>query len=73
MDPKCLRLTQNTYFSFLPHTKQFLLVTFYDTTARNRDIFWTHEQTELDGQTDLKLEIVMTDVYFKRFHLNEIC
>ena len=31
--PRGLRVTQNAYFSFLAHTKQLLLVKFWDTTA----------------------------------------
>ena len=52
-----LRVTKNAYFSLLTHTKQLLLVTFCDKTARSGVRFQTHG-TRTDGQTDVKVEIV---------------
>ena len=64
MDPRGLRITQNTcFFLLLTHTKQLLLMRFCDTTAGNEASFRTHEQTEertgerTNGQTDLEVEI----------------
>ena len=37
-----LRVTKNVYFSLMTHTKQLLLVTFYDTIARIGVFFRTH-------------------------------
>ena len=47
-------MTQDTYFSFLTHAKQLLLVTFCHATAGNGANFGTHERTEprKDGWTD---------------------
>ena len=63
MDPRGLRVTQNAYFSLLTLTKKLLLVTFCDPTAETGVSFWTHGQTErtdgTDGQTDVKVEIVI--------------
>ena len=53
-DPGCI-------FSLLTHTKQLLLVTFFDTTAENGANFQTHGTTHarMDGLTDLEVEIVI--------------
>ena len=60
MDPKGLRVTQNAYFSLLTLTKKLLLVTFCDPTAETGVTFWAHGQTNgMDGQTDMKVEIVI--------------
>ena len=51
MDPRGLRVTQTTYFSFLTHAKQLLLVTFCETTVGN----WKNESVTYGrtyGQTD---------------------
>ena len=56
-------MTKNAYFSLLTHAKQFLLVTFSDTTAGNGASFRTHERTDewtnerTDGQIDVEVEI----------------
>ena len=57
-------MTKNVYFLLLRHTKQLLLVTFFDTTAGNGASFWihgrrTHGRTEAEGQTDVEVEIVI--------------
>ena len=57
MDHKSLRVTQNAYFSLMTHTKQLLLVTVCDTTARIGAIFPTDALTE--GQTEVEVEIVI--------------
>ena len=51
MDHKSLRVTQNAYFSLMTHTKQLLLVTVCDTTARIGASFRTHGR-RTDGRTD---------------------
>ena len=52
MDPKSLRVTQNTYFSLLTHTKKLLFVTFCDTIAEIGVSFWTHGTMESEPLTD---------------------
>ena len=62
MDLRRLRVAKIAYFSLLTHTKQLILVTFYDTNAV------TGSGTEQDGRpmdrwtpqgrTDVKVEIV---------------
>ena len=66
MDPWGLKVTQNAYFSLLTLTKKLLLVTFCDPTAETGVSFQTHgrtnertEQNRTDGQTDVKVEIVI--------------
>ena len=61
MDPVSLRMTQNTYFSLLTHTKQLSLVTFCDTTAGIGKKWKCDVRTDrrMEGQTDLKSEIVV--------------
>ena len=60
-----MRVTQDTYFSLLTHTKQLLLVTFCHTAAGIGGSFRTHERTdgrmeeEAEGQTDVEVEIVI--------------
>ena len=49
-----LRVTQNTYFSLIAHTKQLLLVTFCGTIAEIVSV-----KGQKNGQTDMKVEIVM--------------
>ena len=56
MEPNGLRVTMNAYFSLLSHTKELLLVIFYDTAAGICNVVgWTM----LEGQTDMLVEIVM--------------
>ena len=64
MDHSGLRMTQNTYFSLLTHTKQFLLMTFWDTTAGNAANFriQTDGENWMDSQIDMEVEI---DKYLK--------
>ena len=50
MDHKSLRVTQSAYFSLMTHTKQLLLVTACDTTARIGASFRTDART--DGRKD---------------------
>ena len=52
-------VTQYAYFSLSSITKQLLLVTFCSTTAGTGVSFWTHAQSEKDGQTDVKVEIAI--------------
>ena len=53
MDPRRLMVNKNAYFLLLTHTKQFLLVTFCDTTAVNGASFRIHGRTTADsGRTD---------------------
>ena len=67
MDPRGLRVTKNAYFSLLTLTKKLLLVTFCDPTAETGVSFRTDGRngTErngtdgTDGQTDVKVEIVI--------------
>ena len=62
MDPRGLRVTHNAYFSLLTHTTKLLLVTFCDLTAKTGVSFQTHGKDgtyRLDGQTDVKIEIVI--------------
>ena len=63
MNPRGLRITQNAYFSLLTHTKQLLIVTYCDTLALIEVGFRTDGTgtgtTELDGQTDVEVEIVI--------------
>ena len=54
-----LRVTQNTYFSLIAHSKQLLLVIFCDTTTGIWAIFWTDRQTEAEWQTDMEVKIVI--------------
>ena len=59
MDPSGLRVTQNACFSFLTHTKQLLLVTFYNTTSGIEAGFRKHRRTAEEGQRDVEIEIVV--------------
>ena len=71
MDPRCLKVTQNAYFSLIKHTKQLLLVIFCYTTAGIGASFQTDARTnarthtrtdgrtEAEGQTDVEVEIVI--------------
>ena len=64
MDPRACRglvVTSNAYFSLLTHTKQLLLVTFYDNTAGIGASFWTHRWTDArtEGQTDVEVDTVI--------------
>ena len=60
-----LRVTKDAYFSLLTHTKQLLLVTYFDTTADTGVSFWMHGRKDgntdgnTDGQTDVEVEIVI--------------
>ena len=57
-----LRVTKNTYFSCMAHTKQILLVTFCCTTAGIGASFRKHGHTDgrrMEGQTDVEVEIVI--------------
>ena len=54
MDSRGLKVTKNAYFSLLTHTNQLLLVTFCDTIAGIGSV-----TGRKDGQTDMKVEIVM--------------
>ena len=47
-----LRVTQDAYFSLLSHTKQLLLVTFFDTTVGIGASFRTDARTDGGGRTD---------------------
>ena len=63
MDLRCLRVAKIAYFSLSTHTKQLILVTFYDTNAVNGS-GTEQDGTPMDkwtpqGQTDVKVEIVM--------------
>ena len=60
MDHKSLRVTQNAYFSLMTNTKQLLLVTVCDNTARIGASFRTDALTDAwtEGQTDVEVEIV---------------
>ena len=60
-----LRVTQDAYFSLLTHNKQLLLVTFYD-TLEGIDVSFRRDgntdgrtEPELDGQTNVEVEIVI--------------
>ena len=58
MDPRGLKVTQTTYFSFLTHAKHLSLVTFCETTVgigKNGSV--TDVRTY--GQRDVKSEIVI--------------
>ena len=44
-----MRVTQNVYFSLMTHTKQLLLVTFYDTIARI-GVFFGHTEPEQEPE-----------------------
>ena len=61
MDPRGTGWTKNAYCSLLTHTKQLLLLTFCQTTARNGASFRTHRGNDgmTDGQTDVEVEIVI--------------
>ena len=63
MDPRSLRVIQNTYFSLMTHTKQLLFMTFCCTTAGIEVSFRTHGRTDggrtEEGQTDVEVEIVI--------------
>ena len=62
MDPKSPRVTKNTYLSLSTHMKQFLLVTFFDTTVG----IGSGTGQKAEGWTDMNVEIV--DVrFFKGF------
>ena len=60
-------MTRNAYFSLFTHTKKLLLLTFCDLTAKTGVSFQTHgtdgtdrmERSGTDGQTDVKVEIVI--------------
>ena len=61
-----VKVTQDSYFSLLTHTKQLLLVTFCGTLAGIEVSFGrTEPRTEprnhgtTDGQTDVEVEIVI--------------
>ena len=43
-----LKVTHTTYFQFLKHIKQLLLLKFCDMTTRIGDSFWTHENAYMD-------------------------
>ena len=61
-------MTQTTYFQFLAHAKQLLLVTSCDTTAgigKNGSV--TGVGTE--GQTDVKSEIVIWMILLKKLEI----
>ena len=57
MDSRGLRVTQNAYFSLLTLTKK--LLTFRDPTTETGVSFWTHRRNGTDGQTEVKVEIVI--------------
>ena len=62
MDPRGLRVTQNAYFSLLTHTKKLLSVTFCDPTTKTGVSVRTRGtdgRNGTDGQTDVKVEIVV--------------
>ena len=60
IDPMGLRVAQNAYFSHLIHTKQVLLVKYYDNTAKIEGSLWdTRKHRQTDGQTDVEVEIVI--------------
>ena len=55
-----VRVTQDAYFSLLTHTKQLLLVTFYDKLAEIEVRFgWMEPEPRTDGQTNVEVEIVI--------------
>ena len=54
-----MRVTKNAYFSLLTHTKQLLLVTFYNTTSGIEAGFRKHRRTAEEGQRDVEIEIVV--------------
>ena len=61
-----LRVSQNAHFLLMTHTKQLLLVTFSDNTARIGASFRTDAHTHThthtaaaEGQTDVEVEIVI--------------
>ena len=84
MDARSLRVTQNACFSLLTHTKQLILVTFKDKTARIGVGFRTNRQTNrngngmMDGQTDVQVEIVIYMIHtlcidtYSFVYLNEL-
>ena len=59
MDPRGLKVTQNAYFSPLTLTQKLLLVTFCDPTAETGISFQPDGRNGTDGQTDVKVEIVI--------------
>ena len=60
-----LGVTLNAYFLLIAHTKQLLLVTFCDLSARVGVSFRTHGRTAdsgrtaAEGQTDVEVKIVI--------------
>ena len=62
MDHKRLRLTENVFFPLLTNAMHISLVKSCDMNARIGTSFWTHKQTEangqMDGQTEMEVEIV---------------
>ena len=53
MDSRVLKVTKNTYFTLLTHTKQLLLLTFCDTAAETEVSIGTHERKwKRNGRTD---------------------
>ena len=62
-----LGVTQHSYFSLLTHTKQLLLVTFCEKTAGNGSVMGRTGGMP-QGQTDVKVEIVMQMYYHKQIH-----
>ena len=63
MDLRGPRVTQKAYFSLLTFTKTLLLITFCDPTAETGVCFQTQGRNgrdrQMDGQTDVKVEIVI--------------
>ena len=61
MDPRGLGVTHNSYSFLLTFTKQFLLVTFCDTTAGIRKWKCDGDRTgtSVEGRTDVNVEIVL--------------
>ena len=62
MDPRGLRVTHTTHFSLLTHAKQLSLATFCDMTAgigKNESVTYGQTDGRMEGQTDVKSEIVI--------------
>ena len=61
IDPRGLVVTKNVYFSLLTHTNQLLLVTLCHAPGGigNSKVGRDVTPTQTEGQTDMKVEIVM--------------
>ena len=59
MDPRDLRVTKNVYFSLMTCTKKLLLVAFGDQAAETGVSFRTDGRTEVEGQTDVEVEMII--------------